>query len=79
MDCNNIDPREINAIIALITNILYSELSKKDFLFFTVLICELGKHMESMVKLRAVCIIEKKLEKMEEKLDHKEKPENKNP
>ena len=63
------NPCEINATIAAITNFLYTNLSKKDFVFLNICIAELSKSMFGMELLRGVCKIEKIEEKVEEILE----------
>lgn len=53
------NPCELNAAIAAISNFLYVNLSKKDFLFLNVVLSELSKTMFSMEVLRGICRFEK--------------------
>ena len=55
----HINPCELNAAIAAITNLLYTKLSEKDFIFLNIVLSELSKSMFSMELLRGVCHIEK--------------------
>lgn len=54
------NPCELNAIIAAISNYLYTNLSKEDFLFLSVFLSELSKSMFSMELLRGICYFEKR-------------------
>ena len=63
------NPCEINASITAITNFLYMNLSKKDFVFLNICISELSKSMFAMELLRGVCKIEKIEETVEEILE----------
>ena len=63
------NPCQMNALIAAISNYLYTTLSKKDFLFWNVFFSELSKSMFSMEILRGVCIFEE--EKKEHRHGHK--------
>ena len=63
------NPCEINAAITAISNFLFCNLSKKDFIFLNICISELSKSMFSMELLRDVCKIEKVEEEIEEILD----------
>ena len=56
------DPRTLNAIITAVTNYLYTTLSKKQFLFFSVLFSELSKSMLTMEVLRGICAAERRAE-----------------
>ena len=49
------NPCELNAAIALITNFLFTKLSKKEFRIVNVLVSELGKSMFAMELLRGIC------------------------
>ena len=60
------DPRELNIIITAITNQLYTNLSKKDFLFLNIVFSELSKSMFSMELLRGICQKEQQKEKKEQ-------------
>ena len=53
-------PCEINATITAITNFLFANLSKKDFIFANIFISELSKSMFAMEVLRDVCDFEKR-------------------
>ena len=57
------DPCEMNAAIAALTNILYTNLSKKDFIFLNVFLSELSKSMFSMEVLRDICRYENRKDK----------------
>ena len=52
------NPCEINAAITAITNFLFTNLSKKDFIFLNICISELSKSMFAMELLRGVCHVE---------------------
>lgn len=65
------NPYEMNAAIAAITNWLYANLSKKDFFFLSVVLSEMSKSMFSMEILRGICRIEEHAE------EHKEHTEEK--
>jgi len=62
-------PCEINATITAISNFLFTNLSKKDFIFLNICISELSKSMFAMELLRGVCKIEKIEEKIEEAIE----------
>ena len=64
-------PCELNALIAALTNYLYCNLSKKDFLFLNVFFSELSKSMFSMEILRGISFFEEKHD-----CGHNEKPYN---
>lgn len=49
------DPRELNATVAGICNLLYTKLPRRDFIFVRVLLSELSKSMFAMEILREVC------------------------
>ncbi|MCL2077735.1 MAG: hypothetical protein FWH08_04930 [Oscillospiraceae bacterium] len=49
------NPCQMNALIAALTNYLYCTLSKKDFIFWNVFFSELSKSMFSMEILREIC------------------------
>lgn len=53
------NPCELNAVVAAITNYLYTSLSKEDFLFANIFLSELSKSMFSMELLRSICKIER--------------------
>ena len=53
------NPCELNAVIAAVTNFLYARLSPKDFLFLNVFLSELSKSMFTMEILRGICYVEK--------------------
>ena len=57
------DPCELNAAIAAITNILYTGLSKREFIFLNIFLSELSKSMFAMEVLRGICYYEEKCEK----------------
>ena len=63
------NPCEVNATITAISNYLFTNLSKKDFVFLNICISELSKSMFAMELLRGVCKIEKIEEKVEEILE----------
>ena len=54
------NPCELNALIAAISNYLFINLSKKDFLFLNILLSELSKSMFTMELLKGVCRIDEK-------------------
>lgn len=54
------NPCEVNAAIAAITNYLYANLSKKDFFCLSVILSELSKSMFAMEVLKNVCNREEK-------------------
>lgn len=69
------NPCELNAAIAAVTNILYTNLSKEDFLFLNIFFSELSKSMFAMEALRSICYFEKleeKVEKLEEEVEELE-------
>ncbi|MCL2020165.1 MAG: hypothetical protein FWG70_10480 [Oscillospiraceae bacterium] len=53
------NPCQMNAMIAALTNYLYCTLSKRDFIFWNVFFSELSKSMFGMEILRSVCFFEK--------------------
>jgi len=63
---NMMNPCEVNATITAISNYLFTNLSKKDFVFLNICISELSKSMFAMELLRGVCKIDKIEEKVEE-------------
>ena len=65
----NMNPCEINAIVTGISNYLFANLSKKDFIFLNICISELSKSMFSLELLRGVCKIEKIEEAVEEVIE----------
>ena len=54
------NPCELNALITSITNLLYTTLSKEDFVCLNVILSELSKSMFSMELLRGICYVEEK-------------------
>ena len=60
------NPCEINAAITAISNYLFANLSKKDFVFLNICISELSKSMFALELLRGVCKVEKIIEDLEE-------------
>lgn len=54
------NPCEVNATIAAITNYLYANLSKKDFFCLSIILSELSKSMFAMEVLKNVCNREEK-------------------
>ena len=62
-------PCEVNVAITAISNYLFANLSKKDFVFLNICISELSKSMFAMELLRGVCKIEKIVEEIEEVLE----------
>ncbi|MDR2533091.1 MAG: hypothetical protein LBC82_09655 [Oscillospiraceae bacterium] len=58
----NMNPCQMNALIAALTNYLYCTLSKKDFIFWNVFFSELSKSMFGMEILRSICFFEEEEE-----------------
>jgi hypothetical protein len=48
----------MNAVIAAITNYLYTNTSKRDFFCISVFLSELSKSMFNMEVLRGICFVE---------------------
>lgn len=53
-------PCELNALIASITNALYTSLSRKDFLNLGIFLSLLSKTMLTMEALESLCKLEEK-------------------
>jgi len=50
-----LDPCELNAFIAFLTNYFYTNLSKEEFLCLSIFLRELGKSMFSMAAFEEIC------------------------
>ena len=61
------NPCQLNALIAAVTNALYVNLSEEDFIFLNVFLAEVSKSMFAMEVLRGICRFEKKEKEREKK------------
>ena len=56
-------PTELNALLTLITNYLYTSLDEREFTNLGIFLSLLSKEMLAMEAIRALCRIEKEEEK----------------
>ena len=52
-------PTELNALLTVVTNYLYSSLDEKNFTNLAIFLSLLSKEMLAMEAIRAICRIEK--------------------
>jgi len=55
-------PTEMNALLTLVTNYLYTSLEEREFINLALFLSLLSKEMLAMEAIRAICRIEKEAE-----------------
>ena len=55
-------PTELNAILTVLVNYLYTNLDEKDFTNLAIFLSLMGKEMFAMETMRALCRLEEKEE-----------------